>query len=257
MPNPPKMNQPITLNEARHVLLSGVPQLIALIPREYTSMQTSSSDPLPPTTSIQSYTSEIPASHRGPAAVYAGPFEAFSSDEDGASEPEEELEVPRRPPPAPTDTASTAGEGTHDHMPDPTSEPGWLTSFFSRFRAWPNPNVGRPAEGEAAANLVQNEIDAVNRHEDSTAAEELAYDEDANKRWLAGRGLMQLKDFVAEHGTDESTWSSEYRPENIVTEYAARVELLRETSRKFILDYTLRQGTNQATKELVMRQMGR
>nr|OQO18621.1 hypothetical protein B0A51_15026 [Rachicladosporium sp. CCFEE 5018] len=45
----------ITLNEARQVLLSDQPALIALIPRAYTSQLTSSSDPLPPPNSITSY----------------------------------------------------------------------------------------------------------------------------------------------------------------------------------------------------------
>ncbi|KAK6436462.1 hypothetical protein LTR95_007344 [Oleoguttula sp. CCFEE 5521] len=45
----------IALNEARHVLLSDQPALIALIPRAYTSQLTSSSDPLPPPESIASY----------------------------------------------------------------------------------------------------------------------------------------------------------------------------------------------------------
>ncbi|OQO05240.1 hypothetical protein B0A48_09007 [Cryoendolithus antarcticus] len=45
----------ITLNEARQVLVSDQPALIALIPRAYTSQLTSSSDPLPPPNSITSY----------------------------------------------------------------------------------------------------------------------------------------------------------------------------------------------------------
>jgi hypothetical protein len=45
----------ITLNEARHVLLSEVPALIAFVPREYTAQLTSTADPLPPPTSIVSY----------------------------------------------------------------------------------------------------------------------------------------------------------------------------------------------------------
>lgn len=45
----------ITLNEARHVLLSDTPTLISLVPRKYTAQLTSSSDPLPPAYSIASY----------------------------------------------------------------------------------------------------------------------------------------------------------------------------------------------------------
>jgi hypothetical protein len=49
----------INLNEARHVLLSEVPALIAHVPREYTAQLTSTSDPLPPPTSIASYETTI------------------------------------------------------------------------------------------------------------------------------------------------------------------------------------------------------
>lgn len=50
-------------NTARHVLLSDIPSLIALIPRKYTAVNSSSSDPLPPENSYPSYTSGFP---RGP-----------------------------------------------------------------------------------------------------------------------------------------------------------------------------------------------
>jgi hypothetical protein len=45
----------ITRREARHVLLTDNPTLIALIPRSLTEQLTSSSDPLPPTDSLESY----------------------------------------------------------------------------------------------------------------------------------------------------------------------------------------------------------
>ena len=46
---------PISLNEARHVLLAEIPSLISLLPRTYTSMRTSAADPLPPPDDIPSY----------------------------------------------------------------------------------------------------------------------------------------------------------------------------------------------------------
>jgi len=46
----------ITQSEARHVLLSDTPALIALIPRRYTASMTSASDPLPPNNNLSSYT---------------------------------------------------------------------------------------------------------------------------------------------------------------------------------------------------------
>jgi hypothetical protein len=49
---------PIGRDEARNVLLSDVPALIALLPRSLTEQLTSSSDPLPPHDSLTSYTVE-------------------------------------------------------------------------------------------------------------------------------------------------------------------------------------------------------
>ena len=49
---------PISLNEARHVLLADIPTLIGLLPRTYTTMRTSAADPLPPSDDIHSYMSE-------------------------------------------------------------------------------------------------------------------------------------------------------------------------------------------------------
>ena len=54
-PPPETQNAPITLNEARHVLLSGVPSLIGLIPLKYTSMPITSSDPFTPPDNLTSY----------------------------------------------------------------------------------------------------------------------------------------------------------------------------------------------------------
>lgn len=62
----------ITMNEARHVLLSEVPALIAHVPREYTAQLTSTADPLPPPTSIASYeTTPQPQVNSAPRAVSA------------------------------------------------------------------------------------------------------------------------------------------------------------------------------------------
>lgn len=46
---------PISINEARHILLSGVPSLVSLLPREFTTAPSSSVDVLPPFDSYNSY----------------------------------------------------------------------------------------------------------------------------------------------------------------------------------------------------------
>ena len=49
---------PISLNMARHTLLSDIPSLISLLPRKYTTIQTSASDPLPPEDNVQAYSTD-------------------------------------------------------------------------------------------------------------------------------------------------------------------------------------------------------
>jgi hypothetical protein len=72
MPSAAPDTSEITMNEARHVLLSEVPALIAHVPREYTAQLTSTADPLPPPTSIASYETTIqPQASLAPRAVSA------------------------------------------------------------------------------------------------------------------------------------------------------------------------------------------
>ncbi|KAI9815077.1 MAG: hypothetical protein M1827_002920 [Pycnora praestabilis] len=57
--------RPISLNEARHVTLTDIPALIALLPRELTTRGTSSSDPMPPLETLRSYNvSDLPSPDR-------------------------------------------------------------------------------------------------------------------------------------------------------------------------------------------------
>nr|POE94340.1 ribosome quality control complex subunit 1 [Quercus suber] len=56
----PVDDRDISSNEARHVILSDSPTLIALIPRSYTEAMTSTSDPLPPERNIETYSKAPP-----------------------------------------------------------------------------------------------------------------------------------------------------------------------------------------------------
>ena len=266
-PNPPLSDEPITLNEARHILLSGIPHLIALIPRSYTTMPSTSSDILPPADSIQSYNAAPPI-NRMPVSAYNDPFD---SDDDTSDA--EELAPPRRRPQTPPQNADT--EAPADQDPDPASERG-IRGFFSRFLAWPNPNGGPRLQQHTAMNEDAEEGTDLDRTIDdlvrrATAEEDAddqdydsvdsnggyTYDEDANKRWLAGKGLLELKEFVEKHGTDVATWVRDPLIEGegraITAEYTRRLMELSETNRRFILDYTLKQGAGQAARDLVAR----
>lgn len=75
VPEPPIVDKDITLDEARHVLMSDVPALISNLPRSITTKVTSSSDPLPPDDDLPSYTLTSPsasASRGGPPQPAAG-----------------------------------------------------------------------------------------------------------------------------------------------------------------------------------------
>jgi Transcriptional repressor TCF25 len=55
----------ISLEEARHIMLLEIPQLLALLPRRFTNMPTSSSDVLPPPNSLSDFTARAPANASG------------------------------------------------------------------------------------------------------------------------------------------------------------------------------------------------
>lgn len=56
VPEPPVVDRDITLDEGRHILMSDMPTLIALLPRSITAKVTSASDPLPPMDNLPTYT---------------------------------------------------------------------------------------------------------------------------------------------------------------------------------------------------------
>ena len=68
-PSAPVDEQEISENEARHVILSDTPSLIALIPRKFTSALQSTSDPLPPGTSSYPSADDILPSGRTREAI--------------------------------------------------------------------------------------------------------------------------------------------------------------------------------------------
>lgn len=292
----PLSHGPITLDEARHVLLLGIPSLINLIPREYTNMPTSSSDPLPPPDNVPSYDPAPPTHPQD--STYQSPFEAaggFDTPPEGTPNPQ-----------SPEDTQRSEGEA---------QELRGLQGFFRRFIPWIGSSVpdqidtdsdaiharaaelgiseeliaergrrvleildGRdampPMEDTENTNSNTNTVDPTQdsdpnsdepntTHPSDTPIIHRApspYDDDRNQRWLAGAGMLRLRDFCAQHGTDESAWNdaSNSVDKSIVTEYAERVlQLRQQRTRNFILDYPLTQGTSRDVKALVEREMGR
>lgn len=260
----------ITLDEARHILLSDIPPLISLIPRRYTATEISSSDPLPPPDDLPSYSTETSTDSYSPSR-YNPRF------------------------------------GIQPQMGDPpldeASELRGLQTFFARIVSWlrarslmeedadqtvenidraiaeagVSPEVieerrvrmvelqerlhggedrGTAREATAAyfdQLVVEQGEDANQQWDDAVSQEEEEYDDERNQRWLAGRGLMELRDFVATNGVDEGNWNDELNA-GPLTEYARRVlQLQRQATRNFILDYVLQQGTSSQVRDLVDR----
>ena len=286
----------ITLEEARHVLLSGVPTLINLIPRSYTTRPSTSSDPLPPDDNLPSYNPAPPTDH---AREYASPFET--------------AEGFQTPPNAEEGTPNPRSPADNEHDVDNEQHLQGAAGFFRRIMPWisgtgpvPDPDAVRedleeeqrraaeqgvppeltaergarimgileryirggpvPAQEQSAPDPDEavagaNENDAplpplVQRQPEppSSSSEPEVYDDERNQRWLAGQGMLRLKDFTSQHGTDENAWPSADCGQDIVMEYARKMSLLKsQRSRNFLMDYTLRQGTSVEVKELVRR----
>lgn len=304
----------ITHDEARHVLLTGVPTLINLIPREYTSMPSSSSDPLPPLDNLPSYYPFPPSDAHRP---YPSLFE-IGDDLDPVIP--DDLD--------PEGTPNPRSPEDHERALRDAQELRGLQGFFRRFMPWlengqtpadeaaeggereagvevpesiqsipgellagsttrlmellgvaagrngemntngeearneheldepSSPTIGTPRDGFPATSSSE-EHDATTESPTTHQEPQEPYDEDRNQRWLAGQGLLRLRDFTTQHGTVESEWPANSGQE-IVTEYATRMAQLRQQrTRNFILDYTLRQGTSQEVKDLISREMAR
>lgn len=90
---------------------------------------------------------------------------------------------------------------------------------------------------------------------DASAPALAADPDERDQRWLAGTGLLRLRDFVAENGVDEGNWAASV-DDGVVREYARRMLGLRKRAmRGFLMDYVLQQGTSTQVKELVERAM--
>ena len=320
----------ITLDEARHVLLSGTPALMSLIPRNYTTMSTSSSDPLPPPDSLPSYSTTpperrtyVPPDILDPPPnipqrdTTAGPAE--SQDE------EQELQglqgfFSRIIPwlgQSETSAQPTTEEATQDTLNRAATESGIpqevivergnrLLELLRRVlgqqqqeqraleaQARDAPRPSRAERREEAERQYReltrsdgleilrlppdsepnnNHNNGINDDDEDDIAFHSAhsgegeppapYDDDRNQRWLAGLGLIALRDAAAAHGTDERQWSGA-NPETAAArahleEYAKRILMLEAPrSRNFILEYALPQGTSREVKEMVQREVER
>ena len=316
-PYPVIMNNEIMINEARHVLLSEMPSLIALLPRDFTTAPSSSYDVLPPEDSIISYNittlldsdegeNDFPVNTRVGAPLRSANqqvdevrelrgLEAFftriipwlgsstnrnTSDATGVQEhTEEEIQelVERSGVPPEVIAQRTARmlelQNRHNEE-DEEDEEEYISpehraleeaQVAALFRSGGSIETLMGLDEQQLNNLFNTTANSNSQAPEPTAQSESThteqestpepYDDQRNQRWLAGQGMLRLKDFINEHGTDEKVWRGNRSIDSSpVTEYAQRVTLLeKRASRNFILDYVLQQGTSSDVRALILR----
>ena len=320
-PPPPNSEDVITINEARHILLSEVPSLLALLPRTFTTQRTSASDPLPPEDNLPSYGSfldveqdetepieqETQASRQDTGTVRSWVVRMLSrlgiqpeaaNGTEGSEEQQEDVNAQQELSQGVNEVvqAMENQELPLREMIDRGAQLGWIEGDQLALEfpagAWDDllpQNRNRAnvedndseIESEAVQNLLvqaarpERNVPAAGRlpqapapesRTDETTAESssqepnnpAAYDDEANQRWLAGRGMLRLKDFIAEHGSDEKVWQHSPSVDTTpATEYVRRLRQLRERSSKdFILNYALKQGAGAEATDLIKRLLG-
>ncbi|KAI4254918.1 MAG: hypothetical protein L6R42_006992 [Xanthoria sp. 1 TBL-2021] len=298
-PTPSVLDKDITLDEARHILLSGTPSLINLLPRMFTTMNTSSSDPLPPPDNLSSYSNGTgvaipqaversdspPARGAIPAAVENGQINEDEAQELQGLQNFFSRIVPWfRSDSAPTPDGGFEQAAAESGVPQEviTERGGRLVQLLRRVIGGSSQDgqpgapgqvdpgdlgeeefIGEPAPDGDAEDGALVELPDPNGEsgpfepapvaQTSPTPQQEPYDDEKNQRWLAGQGMIRLRDFTAQHGTDEHAWGSHTSEgEALVSEYVARVKQLRQArTRDFIVNYPLTQGTSAAVRDLV------
>ena len=290
-PPPADSSEVISLNEARHILLSEMPTLIALLPRDITTSRTSSSDPLPPHDDLVSYTfdneSEDDEEWRQDMRAHeqlarrsqtwlAALLGRFGVNRDTVNADE-----------------ATEGDLPIDVVAEELLENGIDISELANWNTRMEEFRGRGQLAEERLRALENDLNNINARAQeagltgvpapapivnrapsdaqpasSTDAQAsssqeppsapIAYDDEANQRWLAGRGMLRLKEFIRTHGSDENAWKDNLDIDiTPATEYAHRITQLRKrASKDFILNYALKQGAGSEASDLIKRLVG-
>ncbi|KAI9734958.1 MAG: hypothetical protein M1834_002039 [Cirrosporium novae-zelandiae] len=277
------------LNVARHLMLTEDRKLMALLPPSLSHREISASDPFPPSEQQSQpqrfFTNEIiPPLPQGEPPQYQGnideagePAADASSvanlirnamnwlrpvlgtpDVLGGSQGDGEASMERA-----EDENENEGEADSDAIASPLRP----TDANEEERAMLLARMEQLLEAEARLrqeqhqrlygneeNEAENEMDTESIDPDyDTAPRSVEELEQRHQHWLAGRGMLALRDFTAQHGTDESKWPVDL-DYDIVLKYADRLQGLESRqARDFILKYSLTQGTSRDVSALVRR----
>ncbi|KAL8887917.1 MAG: hypothetical protein Q9215_004563 [Flavoplaca cf. flavocitrina] len=302
-PTPSVLDKDISLEEARHILLSGTPALINLLPRTFTTINTSASDPLPPPDNLASYSTSmgiemLPGMERSNSPPGQGAIPTALNNGQINEDEAQELQglqnfFSRIVPWFRSDSAPTPDGGFEQAAADSgvpqeviTERGGRLVQLLRRVIGVANqdglPDTYGPnhpgglgpeesLEGSAAAGDAGNDI--LGEHGDaedegrpfepavvvqtSSTLQQEPYDDEKNQRWLAGQGMIRLREFTVQHGTDETAWGNNTSEgKALISEYVARLQQLRQVrTRDFIVNYPLTQGTSAAVRDLIKKHL--
>ena len=313
---------PVTLDETRHLLLSNKPPLMALMPREFSRLTTSASDPIPPTDG-SSYWDESEDDVSRPSRTLPMDLENIelapivdtprtdyatreSNDEQreleglqswfsrfwrrdsgpDAEEDDEELNRVAEESGVPQEVILTrqnrlvqlaqrllgidvSSGPSRPQTPDVTAARDDAIAVPGTF---PEDGVNHHSihddietnGDEALLRLARPEEHAVavdarsDRNAEPThRSSRETSDVEKTKRYLAGAGMLALKDFITQHGGDMEHWRREGDQvfadgTALVENYAAKSRTLTERDRRFMIDYPLAQGAGQAARDLVL-----
>lgn len=285
---PPAESTEISLNEARHIILSELPALIALVPRSITNLRSSSSDPLPPEDNVPSYSftygseddvfEEImhadEREFQGIRSWFTGMLSRIGENINLTNGNADQDDFP-------INEVAEALENSGVDINELASTTNRLEELRERQLAAEQRlrtlesdlnDIDTRARGtglmdESApapiVNQTSNEREATSTEAQITSSQEAhsssgGYDDEANQRWLAGRGMLRLKDFIAQHGSDENTWKDNLDVDvTPATEYAHRItQLQKRTSKDWILNTPLKQGAGAEATDLIKRLIG-
>lgn len=282
----------LSMADCRHILLSETPTLMALLPRDIFNHRSSASDPVPPSDEIRSYnlnTSETisndPEQDLQAEHLEAGNTESWFSSVlqrlglvpnpvTNENDPAVNQQIAAAPETPETDINGIAQRSdsvnelddffrserrisAQEQTPQEASTELQIHQHQNLPSESPQLNAPLQPSVEDDPDDEQPHLPASNTsHEQQPLlSPSTTYNDEANQRWLAGRGMLRLKDFISQHGPDENKWRDDLEIDiTPATEYAHRITLLESrASREFILKYALQQGAGTQASELVRR----